>query len=132
MKKIYVLIIATLFTINIAKAQWQQTSLDSINIYTLAANGNNIYAGTDSGGVYVSTCSCRASLDHHAVFALVGFGQDHLDHLFLGRRDVLAHEIGPDRKFPVPAVHEYRKLNGFGPSEIDESVQRRPNGPARK
>ena len=50
MRKIIVLIIA-IFTINIANAQWVQTSLNNNSdnyVYAMTANGSNIYAGTDA------------------------------------------------------------------------------------
>jgi len=54
MKKIIVLII-TIFTINIANAQWQQTNGPCGGyVMALAIIGNNVFAGTDGGGVYKS------------------------------------------------------------------------------
>ena len=53
-----VLIIAIFLLIGLAKgvdAQWQQTSLDSTYVYTLALNGNDMLAGTIGFGVYQST-----------------------------------------------------------------------------
>ena len=53
MKTIYILIIA-IFTINIANAQWTQTSLDSNTVTSIVISGNNIFAGTWNG-VYISS-----------------------------------------------------------------------------
>jgi hypothetical protein len=38
-----------------AKAQWQGTGLDSISVNCLTISGNNIFAGTDGKGVYLSS-----------------------------------------------------------------------------
>ena len=54
MKKHYILLFA-LLSINLANAQWQQTSLDSGWVMCLAINGNNIFAGTQGNGVYLSS-----------------------------------------------------------------------------
>ena len=56
MKKIIILLF-TILTFNIVNAQWQQTSLDSNFVRTIAINGNNIFVGTGGGGggVYLST-----------------------------------------------------------------------------
>ncbi len=53
MKRIIVLIIA-IFMINVAEAQWQQTSFDSFRVDAMLANGNNIFAGTRYNGIYLS------------------------------------------------------------------------------
>ena len=56
MKKIIVLIIA-IFMMNIANAQWVHcigVSNSSV-VYSLAINGNNIFAGTEYNGVFLST-----------------------------------------------------------------------------
>ena len=54
MKKLIIIFIA-IFTINIAHAQWVQTSLDSAAISAVAINGNNLFAGGE--GMYLSTDS---------------------------------------------------------------------------
>ena len=54
MKKIIVLVIA-IFTINIAEAQWVQTSLTYSEIYALAVHGDTIFAGSGYDGVFLST-----------------------------------------------------------------------------
>ena len=43
------------FSISIAFAQWKQTSLSSGAINCFAVSGNNIFAGTHSNGVYLSS-----------------------------------------------------------------------------
>ena len=53
MKKFYLLLIA-IFTINIANAQWQQTSCGGGNTQAFAVSGSNIFAGTGNG-VYLSS-----------------------------------------------------------------------------
>ena len=55
MKKIIVLIIA-IFVMNVANAQWQQTSLGyNITIQALNISGGNIFAGSMINGVYTSS-----------------------------------------------------------------------------
>jgi len=48
-----------------------------------------------------------------------------------GRRDVPAHEVGADGKFPVTAVDEDRQLDVPRAAEVDQSVHRRPYRSAR-
>jgi len=52
MKK-YILLLAAIFTISFANAQWVQTSLSNNNVFNITINGNNIFAGT-YGGIYLS------------------------------------------------------------------------------
>ena len=40
--------------INVANAQWQQTSLNSYRVDAMLANGNNVFAGTRFNGIYLS------------------------------------------------------------------------------
>ncbi|MEI6822335.1 MAG: T9SS type A sorting domain-containing protein [Bacteroidota bacterium] len=57
MKKLYILLIISIFTINVANAQWVECTnfpLSSV-VYSLAINGNNIFAGTEYNGVLLST-----------------------------------------------------------------------------
>ena len=57
MKKIIILFVA-MFTINIANAQWVPTCLSSnfnSYVWSLAVNGNNIFAGTYQNGLYMSS-----------------------------------------------------------------------------
>ena len=63
MKKFYLLLIA-IFTINIANAQWQHTSLDSNFIQSIITKGDTIFAGSLKNGVLaaataLSLVSCR-------------------------------------------------------------------------
>jgi hypothetical protein len=41
--------------VSVCDAQWVQTSLDNVNVYCFAINGTYLYAGTESGGVFLST-----------------------------------------------------------------------------
>ncbi|MGD0711307.1 MAG: T9SS type A sorting domain-containing protein [Bacteroidales bacterium] len=47
--------IAFISIISFANAQWQQTNLDSGDVYNLTINGSNIFAGTDNGGALLSS-----------------------------------------------------------------------------
>jgi hypothetical protein len=47
-----------------------------------------------------------------------------------GRRDVLAHEVGADRKLAVSAVDEDGEANGARTAVVDERVHRGADGPA--
>lgn len=59
MKKFTLLIIVLVAYVHFANAQWQQTSLDSTTINSIAISGSNIFAGCtingSGGGVYLST-----------------------------------------------------------------------------
>ena len=56
MKKLLFLLYA-IFVINIANAQWQQTSLDTSTVTSLAISGSNIFAASSNAGegVHLST-----------------------------------------------------------------------------
>ena len=54
MKKLLFILSFASMTV-IANAQWQQTSLDSGQITCFAKSGNNIFAGTQDNGVYLSS-----------------------------------------------------------------------------
>ena len=55
MKK-FIIILTVLIAMTITtNAQWQQTSLDTIDVHCLAISGSNIFAGTYNGCVYLST-----------------------------------------------------------------------------
>jgi len=54
MKRIIVLII-TIFTINITNAQWQQVGTEYITVNALAVNVITIFAGTSANGIFSST-----------------------------------------------------------------------------
>ena len=60
----------------------------------------------------------------------VGLGQQHVHHLALGRRQVLAHVVGPDRQLAVTAVDQHGELDRPRPAEVAERVQGRAHGPA--
>src|ERR687891_1591465 len=66
--------------------------------------------------------------DDDAVLAVV-LAQPHRDALALGRRQVLADEVRPDRQFPVSTIDQNRQLDHVGPAQIDEGVERGPDGP---
>ena len=54
----------------------------------------------------------------------VGLGQAHLDLLDQRGRQVLADEVGPDRQLAVAAVDQHGELDGLGPAEVVEGVER--------
>lgn len=79
MKKIQLLII-TIFIVNIANAQWQQTTCPYSNdelVGCFATNGNNIFAGSDNGSVYFSSdlgnswVAINSGLPGSSVFSLL-------------------------------------------------------------
>jgi hypothetical protein len=41
--------------VSVCDAQWVQTSLDNVNVYCFAIKGTYLYAGTERGGVFLST-----------------------------------------------------------------------------
>ena len=53
MKKLFVITMLAFWGLT-ANAQWVQTSLDTNNVFVLAAKGDTIFAGTIDNGVYVS------------------------------------------------------------------------------
>jgi hypothetical protein len=53
-KQLFFISIFAILCLN-AKAQWQQTSLNYVEVHCLAINGDNIFAGTDGSGVVLST-----------------------------------------------------------------------------
>lgn len=55
MKKQILLIIAFISFVDFAYAQWQQTSLNNINVGAFAINGSDIYAGSNNSGVFLSS-----------------------------------------------------------------------------
>jgi hypothetical protein len=59
---------------------WTQTTLNNRNVYSLAVNGNNIFAGTYQYGVYLSTDNginwSQTSLSNQVVNALVANGNN--------------------------------------------------------
>ncbi len=64
----------------ICEAQWVQVSngMGNVNVYSLAYSGNNIFAGTDNYGVYLSTNNgttwSQTSLNNRSVGSLVVSG----------------------------------------------------------
>ena len=69
--------------------------------------------------------TCPPAADPDAVVADV-------DHLLAPRREVLAHVVGPDGKLAVAAVDHDRELDGPGPAEVVEGVERGADGAAVK
>src|SRR5882672_10359423 len=63
--------------------------------------------------------------DHHSILAIV-LAQPDRDALAVGRREVLADEIRPDRQLPVSPIDQDGQLNHPRPSQIDERVERGP------
>ena len=81
MRKLLLLSI-TLLSINVANAQWQQTSLNNFDVYCIAISGNNIFAGTDGGGVFLSSNNGNSwspvniGITHDTIYALTISGSD--------------------------------------------------------
>src|SRR5258706_5473973 len=61
-------------------ATWSQTSLNNQSIYSLATNGNNIFAGTVDNGIYLSTNSgatwTQTSVNNESVYSLAVNGNN--------------------------------------------------------
>ncbi|MDQ3019268.1 MAG: hypothetical protein M3R36_01665 [Bacteroidota bacterium] len=57
MKSIFSTILICILSVHISNAQWEQVSNGMGNkiVYSLAVNGNNLFAGTWNAGVYLST-----------------------------------------------------------------------------
>jgi photosystem II stability/assembly factor-like uncharacterized protein len=64
----------------VVRAQWVQAGLESKDIYSLAVSGSNIFAGSDSGMVYLSTNNgtnwtvVNNGLPNNAIYALLTNG----------------------------------------------------------
>src|SRR5438552_8000610 len=60
----------------------------------------------------------------------VGFAEHDLDDLALRRRDALADVVRLDRELAVPPVDQNGQADGARTAEVDDSVERRPDGAA--
>ena len=76
----FVLIVHCTLKIDNCSAQWVQTSLNNHDVYPFTSNGNYIFAGTDSNGVYMSSNNgvnwVQSSLNNQTVYALVVNGSN--------------------------------------------------------
>src|SRR6185503_5236699 len=69
--------------------------------------------------------------DHHPIiFAF--FFQQHLDLFFAGRRNIFPDIRRLNRQLTMTSINQDGKLNFCRPSQIDQSIHRRANSPARK
>src|SRR5207302_2162785 len=59
------------------------------------------------------------------------FVEADLDVLVLPRGQVLAHEVRPDRKLPVPAVDQDRQLDRVRPAEVHQRIHGRADRSSR-
>src|SRR5213594_5117148 len=73
--------------------------------------------------------SSRSIVHVHGVFAVHLLQRD-ANRLVLPGRYVLAYEVGPDRQFPVPSIHQYGERHRGRPAEVDQRVHRGADGPA--
>ena len=56
MKKVTILFLLIFGTLNLTQAQWQQTNVPTTDdILSIGVNGTDIFAGTNGGGVYLSS-----------------------------------------------------------------------------
>ena len=82
------------------------------------------------GVLTVEVAGAQQVLDHAAppcdrdAVVLVGLDQRHLDALAERRRQVLAHEVGPDRQLAVAAVDQHGELDRAGAADLVEGVER--------
>lgn len=60
----------------------------------------------------------------------VDLSQMHAHVLLRRGREVFADVVRPDRQLTMPAIHQNRELDRLRPAEIQDRVERRPDGPA--
>jgi photosystem II stability/assembly factor-like uncharacterized protein len=76
---LFFLLTLLFFYNGLLQAQWVQAGLEGKDIYSLAVSGSNIFAGSDSGLVYLSTdngiswTTVNNGLPNNAIFALLTY-----------------------------------------------------------
>src|SRR5213593_1162791 len=72
-----------------------------------------------------TSAACALPGNDDRLVETVLFGDQHLDALRVGGRDVLADVVGADRELAMAAVDEHGQLDGTRPAEVHESVHGR-------